>query len=260
MKKLLLSLIIGLVSQFGIAQTAGNFTCNDCSSSNHDLFTELNAGKVVVIAWVMPCSNCISGALSAFTAVQNYTTSNPGQVLFYLSDDVGNTSCSTLQNWASTNGMTPNAVFSNSAVSMSPYGAAGMPKVVVLGGASHTVYYNVDGSGNISTSGVQGAINNALSAIASGVKENNGIFSSLDIFPNPSNTSATISLKLSKESKVKIELLNQLGQKVSEVYNGIFPQGDNTVKVNTSELANGNYFISCSDGITTKKLKLIVLR
>jgi hypothetical protein len=260
MKKAILLFLIGVTAQFGIAQTASNFNCADCSSNNHDLFTELNSNKVIVIAWVMPCVNCISGALSAFTAVQSYSASNPGQVRFYLSDDVGNTTCPTLQSWASTNGMTPDAIFSNALVSMTPYGVAGMPKVIVVGGNSHTVYYNTNGSGNINTAGVQGGINNALSAIAAGIKENNGVFSSLGVYPNPTNSSASVSLKLSKESKVKIEVENLFGQKMLEVYNGDLSQGDNSIKINTSELANGNYFISCSDGNTTKKIKFIVVR
>lgn len=260
MKKIILSVIAGLISTFGFSQTASNFNCSDCSSNNHDLFTELNSNKIIVIAWVMPCVNCISGALSAFTAVQSYSTSNPGQVRFYLADDYANTTCSTLQSWATTNGMNPDAVFSNSLVSMSPYGTAGMPKIVVLGGTSHTVYYNTNGSGNITTAGVQSGINAALSAIAAGVKENSGVFSSVEVYPNPTNSSSTVSLKLVKESKVKIEVQDVLGQKVLYIYNGNLPQGDNAIKVNTSELANGNYFISCSGGDVTKKIKFIVVR
>src|SRR5437762_9149444 len=93
MKKTLVIAMASMISVFGFSQTAGNFTCNDCSGTNHDLFTELNAGKVIVIAWVMPCSNCISGALAGYTEVQNF----PGQAYFYLSDDVANTTCSTLR-------------------------------------------------------------------------------------------------------------------------------------------------------------------
>ncbi len=260
MKKALLLFLTGFLIQFGVAQTASNFNCNDCSSINHDLFTELDAGKVIVIAWVMPCSNCISGALSGYSAVQSFSNSNPGQVLFYLADDVANTSCATLQSWANTNSMPNAVVFSNAAVSMGAYGAAGMPKVIVVGGNSHTVYYNVNGSGSINTAGVQTAINNALAANATAIKENDNVFSSLSIYPNPNNSSSTIFLKLSKETKIKVEVLNQLGQKVLEAYNGNLPQGENTLKINTADLNNGNYFINITDGESSKKVKMIILR
>ncbi len=256
MKKNLLITMAIFMSAFGFSQTASNFTCSDCSTSNHDLFTELNAGKVIVIAWVMPCGACISGALAGYTAVQGY----PGQAYFYLADDYANTTCATLLSWANTNGMTAcNAIFSNAAVSMTPYGAAGMPKVVVLGGTNHTVYYNQNG-GAITQTGIQSAINAAIAANTTGIKENNSNLSSLKTYPNPANLSSTLSFNLVKDAKVKIEIQNQLGQKVSEVFNDNLPQGENTLKINTSELANGTYFISCSNGEASEKIKLVVLQ
>ena len=257
MKKQLLSIMAGLLSLASFSQTASNFNCNDCASNNHDLFTELNAGKVVVIVWVMPCSACISGALAAYTEVQNF----PTQAVFYLSDDVANTSCTTLSSWATTNGMsTADAKFSNSAVSMTPYGVAGMPKVVVLAGANHTVYYNQNGSA-ITSSGINSAITAAIAANANGVKENkNNFLISANVYPNPTNTSADIKLNTTKESKVKIEVFNLLGEKVLDVFNGNLIIGENTIKINTSELTNGNYFINLTDGESAMKLKLVVLR
>lgn len=261
MKKLLFLFISGVFITSGFSQTAGDFNANDCSSINHDLFSELNSGKVIVIAWVMPCSNCINGALTGYTSVQNYTTSNPGQVKFYLADDVANTTCATLQSWANTNGMTNcDAIFSNAAVNMSPYGAAGMPKLIVVGGPNHAVYYNMNGSGSINSSGVQNAINTALSDVAAGVKENAGFISEAHVYPNPSNTSVNISLNIIELSKVKIQIQNQFGQKVVEVFNGDFLQGENNLDVNTTTLSNGTYFIHCSVGASTKVLKLIILR
>ena len=253
MKKVIL-LIAFFISSLGFSQTAPNFTCNDCSSNSHDLYTECNNGQVIVIAWVMPCGACISGALAGYTAVQSY----PGQAKFYLADDVGNTSCTSMGSWATTNGMTScDAIFSNAAVSQNGYGTSGMPKVVVVGGANHTIYYNQNGSA-ITQSGVQNAI--AAAITANSIKKNANIFSSLNVFPNPSNSFSVLSLNLTKESKVKVEVQNSLGQKLIEVFNGNLPQGENSLRINTGELSNGNYFISCSDAEVTKKVKLVVLR
>lgn len=258
MKKVILSLIAGLISTFGFAQTATNFNCNDCSSTNHDLFTELNSGKIVVIAWVMPCTSCISGALAGQSACQGFSVSHPNTVYFYCADDVANTSCSTLSSWCSTNGMSTATKFSNSAVNMSNYGTAGMPKVVVLGGTSHTVYYNQN-DGAITQSGIQTAINTALAVNTLGVNENS-VFASANVYPNPANNACSLSFNLSKDSKVNIEVQNQLGQKVSIVFNGDLQKGENTLNINTSKLSSGNYFINFSDGETSKKAKLIIVR
>src|SRR3990170_3524731 len=99
MKKLILSLSIICCAFFTNAQTATNFNCNDCNAVNHDLFTELNSGKVIVLCWVMPCGACSAPAQSAHNIVQSYSVSNPGQVLFYLCDDFGTTSCPTMNSW-----------------------------------------------------------------------------------------------------------------------------------------------------------------
>jgi len=190
MKKLLLLLLTVLSAQFGHTQTASNFTCNDCAGSNHDLFTELNSGKIIVIAWVMPCAAWISGELAGYSAVQSF----PGQAYFYLADDFANSSCATITSWANNNGMTScNAIFSNTAVSMTPYGTAGMPKVVVLGGSNHTVYYNQNDA-SITQSGIQNAISAAVSA--NGIKENSEFFSGLKVYPNPTNHSSNLTLSL----------------------------------------------------------------
>lgn len=255
MKNQILSFAAVLMSLFSFSQTATNFNVNDCSGANHDLFTELNSGKVIVLCWVMPCSSCIGPAISAYNTSQNYATSNPGQVLYYLCDDIGNTSCSTINSWANANGIINSTRFSNAAINENDYGGSGMPHIVVLGGTSHTIFF--DEKNSVNTTNLTNAINNALATV--GVEEinNNNLFS-LKVFPNPSNTQSTLSLTLSKEAKVKIEIQNLLGQKISDVFTGNLPLGEHAIKVNTTELAEGNYFINCLNGSVSEKIKLVV--
>ena len=54
MKGTLLILTTILASFGAFSQTATDFTCNDCAGSSHNLFSELDGGKVVVLVWVMP--------------------------------------------------------------------------------------------------------------------------------------------------------------------------------------------------------------
>ena len=259
MKKLLVICFAWLCSFLSFGQTAANFNCNDCSGANHDLFSELNAGKVVVICWVMPCASCIGGALAAQAACSNFATSNPGQVLYYCADDVANTTCATLTSWCANNGISPTAAFSNAAVDMSPYGAPGMPKVVVLGDANYTVYYNQNDN-SISTSGIHNAITSALAAIATGVNEvADSPFTSISVHPNPSNSSCSLSFALNEDAKVKAEIMSLSGQKVADVITYNLVKGDNTLNIPTAGLANGSYFINLSVGENSKKIKLVVL-
>src|SRR5262245_29254661 len=156
MKKILLTSFAALAANFSFALFATDFTATDCNSVSHNLFTELAAGKVVVITWVMPCGACIGSASTAATTVQSMGNPN---VVFYLVDDAGNTSCTTLNSWASTNSITYTASFSNTGnlIKMTDYGTSGMPKTVVIG-PSHYVSYNVNGT--ISQGALTTAINN----------------------------------------------------------------------------------------------------
>ena len=85
------------------------------------LFSELDSGKVIVMVWVMPCGPCATHALSAYAAVQTYANSHPDRVKFYMVDDYANTTCNSLQTWASTYSMGSCTMFSNQAISMSDY-------------------------------------------------------------------------------------------------------------------------------------------
>src|SRR4051812_44992003 len=122
MKKILLLISVNVMALCSLGQTATNFNANDCNGNNHDLFSELNSGKIIVLFWVMPCGACIGPALTGYNTVQGYQSSNPNTVSFYLVDDVGDISCSTLTNWSNTNGMTSCARFSNSIIDMNDYG------------------------------------------------------------------------------------------------------------------------------------------
>lgn len=259
MKNLIIALILVCSSPYVIAQTATNFTCNDCSGVSHDLFTELDAGKVIVLAWVMPCGACSGPALTAYNAVTGYQTSNPGQVFFYMADDYANSSCATINGWANSAGVPQNAYslrFSNAAIDMSDYGTAGMPKVIVIGGSSHTVFYNANNT--VNAAALQNAINLAITA--TGINESNVSLTNLNIFPNPSDKSSEIKFALAKNSSVTIDLYNLEGKKMDKLFSGEMQAGENRVEVNTAELAVGMYLVRMTADGKSRFVNLVVGR
>lgn len=249
---------ISVSNSAGFSQgTAVNFSCDDCHGVSHDLFTELNAGKVVVIAWVMPCGGCINGALAAHSAVQNYASSHPGEVLFYLVDDYGNTSCSSLGGWAENNGMTEFTPFSNAVISMSDYGTDGMPKVVVLGGSNHTVFYNENNQA-IDAVNISNAI--ALALAAASLEENSTADEPV-LYPNPGNAECSIhteALGMKGKPEISIVLKNAAGKEVLPVFHGKLNPSQETIQFDTAQLANGNYFLHCSAEGISKVVKVVI--
>ncbi len=95
-----------LLSVISVAQsTATDFMVDDCNGVTHSLFDSLDAGNIIVIAWVMPCGACAIYGKYAYDAAYSFALSHPGSVDFYLVDDYANTSCSNLVNWGNSNQM-----------------------------------------------------------------------------------------------------------------------------------------------------------
>lgn len=241
MQNLITTLTFALMfmSMISKAQTAVNFAANDCDGVSHTLFNELDSGNVIVLVWVMPCGSCIGPAVSAYTEVQNYASPHPGRVKFYLVDDFANTSCASLSNWGSTNGITsPDAVFSSNSVSMMDYGTIGMPKIVVLGQNSHTVYFNQNNELNVIdfNTGVMNAL--GLSSVSDFEKKQ----SNINIYPNPIMDKATINFELTYTSSVNISIVDATGKEVMTILNENQFAGKHSVEFNTFALARGLYF------------------
>jgi hypothetical protein len=247
MKKLLLLPFATLVCTSGFALNATDFTATDCSSNSHNLFTELAAGKVVVICWAMPCGACIAPASTASNTVSGMGNPN---VVFYLVDDYGNTNCTTLNSWASTNSITYNASFGNSGnvIRMTDYGTTGMPKTVVIGPSGY-VTFNVNGT--VSQSALQAAINNALT----GVNESEKPVFNAAVFPNPAKSAVKFSYSLAVSGDVSIDVLNTLGENVKTITVGNQPAGKHEQPIELSGLAEGTYFIRLNAGKSSETVK-----
>lgn len=252
MKKLLLSVLLILGISNMKAQTAIDFTANDCLGTSHTLFSECDAGKVVVLCWVMPCGACVSGALTC----NNVCASFSSNVSFYLCDDLGNTNCTSLSSWATSNNITPTAKFSSASISMTDYGTTGMPKAVVIGGPNHTVFYNANNSFN--STALQNAINQALTA--TGIKEQSLNVNSMHIYPSPTNDNATVKFNLTKNSEVSIDLFNLEGKLIQNVYLGTSISGENSVRLNFASYPAGMYLIKLSEGGKSQYSNVVVSR
>jgi hypothetical protein len=241
------------------AQTATNFTCSDCSGVSHDLFSELDAGKVIVLCWVMPCATCIGPALTAHNVVQSYQASFPNRVYFYMADDYANTSCGVLNSWGNSYNIPESNFsrrFSNAAINMLHYGSTGMPKTVVLGGSNHSVFYNINNT--IDATALQNAINLALTS--TGVPEVGGAFTGISVGPNPSSDQSTLKFTLGKPQNVSVEVYNLQGRRLQTVDYGKLTTGAHELKVETGALASGTYLLRLQAGEEIRFINLVVAK
>jgi len=250
MKKTLMIITVILTTLgFAYAQTpATDFTTNDCNGTSHSLFDELDNGNVIVISWVMPCGPCETYSIPAYSAVQSFATSHPGKVHFYIADDDGNTDCTTLTNFANNN-MPNSTIFSSSDVNMSDYGTYGMPKVVVLGGADHTIFLNKNDN-KINFAGVQGAINDALNAPL-GIEQAQENHFQLITYPNPVNNILNVSYTKDQSETITYRIIDVLGKIVMQ-------EKEFTKSIDVSSLNNGNYFLKVSSEKSSESIPFVV--
>ena len=81
----------------------------------------------------------------------------------------------------------------------------------------------------------------------------------ITIYPNPVNKHfTTLTFELEKKANVNVALFNNLGQNIEEVFGGVLQQGSNSLKVKTSALSKGLYFVNIKIGSRTITKKLII--
>ena len=241
------------------AQTATNWNVTDCDGIGRELFADLDAGKVVVVIWVMPCGTCIDEALSAQSAVQNANASHPGKVIYYVVDDYGNSDCNLLEGWCVNNSVTDGILITNKLVSMGPYGEAGMPKVVVFGGSAHKVFYNQNGP-NVTESAIASAIDAAIAETVTGLDAISGAPVTAAVYPNPFDNSSVVSITVNSPTELSIELLNSTGQVIKILAAGKAEQGRLEFPLSAAEFPDGIYFLRVGNGNNFTTEKIVITR
>lgn len=246
MKKLILLKALLFYALFISGQTATNFICKDCNGVEHELFAELDAGKVIVIDWVMPCGPCAGPTLTAYNIVQSYQSTHPGKVHMYVCDDFADTPCIALASWLSGIGVTNVTLFSNPAINMMDYGSYGMPKIVIVAGPARQVFYNANFS--INPQQFIQALEQAI--IASSVSTGDLSFvdeSYLRILPNPSDGNFSLVFNSENEQKIVIEIFNSEMKPVSTGVTKIVPPGLHHIPFSYNG-PSGVYFIRIFNG------------
>jgi hypothetical protein len=143
MRRSFLFLLAGLMCYGSISaqSTALDFTTTDCSGNPHHLFAELDAGKVVVISFVMlGCSPCIVGTQNLKGLVAGYEATHPGRVKLYSFGYLDSYTCSQMQSWKAANNF-QHPMFSGGETQVTYYGGMGMPTIVVLAKGTHDVLF-----------------------------------------------------------------------------------------------------------------------
>jgi hypothetical protein len=240
MKLLLTPALFLLTACSVLAQsTAQDFYKDDCDGNSHHLFAELNAGYAVLIEFAMipTCQPCISAGKKVENLKATVDAQHPGQVKWYIMEFSGQFTCSQLESWKSTHGISSTG-FAGGNTEVDYYGGMGMPTFVLLGGADHAVLWKK--LGNLSTSDTI-ALKTTLDAFfaASGTHEADaGI--NVQLSPNPASAALQLTVAPGPVTIDRIEIVDPAG---TRLLTGQWP-GAATMSVDVSSLPAGLYVIS----------------
>ncbi len=78
------------------------------------------------------------------------------------------------------------------------------------------------------------------------------------LFPNPASDRCTVSFNLAKPKSLSCRITDILGKEVFKGPYELYPEGDNSIELNTAPLENGLYFVQLFDGIRAINKEMII--
>lgn len=241
-------LIAVLLFTFSISKaqqtTAQDFNMTDCATGNmHHLFATLDSNEVVIMEFFMTCASCVTAGQKIENMLTTLNPQYPGKINWWQLAYTNSYSCTTINDWVSTNSFT-SVPFDSGAADVAYYGGFGMPTVVVVAGANHDVIFTDIGWVTSDTTAISSAIHNFFSALA-GTNEVSEL-NSFNVYPNPSSENVIVELNISSASKVQLGLYDLSGKNLPEIFNGNVNEGQLSKTFSVAEFANGIYFLKAT--------------
>jgi hypothetical protein len=129
-----------------------------------------------------------------------------------------------------------------------------MPKIVVVGGTGHNVYYNANNT--VNQTALQNAITTALSS--TGIEEVRNTMQAT-VYPNPASKGLHVKFTTSGPGEINIALFDLQGKLINTLFNGARPSGKNELSFDINEFPEGNYVLKIS-GDNTEHSSILNIR
>lgn len=240
------------------AQTAMPLSGLDCNGNYHNLFTDLDAGKAVLLHFYMDnCGSCPPPAQKIQAMANKVMTFHPGMITGYALPYNNTDDCSAVSAWVNTNGLNLFAPFDSGATQVAHYGGFGMPTVVLLGGTNHRVMFSTQSFVASDTTIMRDSIL-ALLNDANAIKNLSSSNQKLHVYPNPCNNFLVLNIEASNSRKVIIELMNINGTiirtYVDENVRSIYSK-----QLDVSDLNSGSYTVRITkeNSVVSKRFTIL---
>ena len=90
--------------------------------------------------------------------------------------------------------------------------------------------------------------------------EPNLLLSTFRVFPNPADEKLTTVLDLEQSDRMKLDLINMLGQRVLSIPQTRYAQGQHRIELAVGQLPTGVYWVVVSNGHQQQKERLVIGR
>jgi hypothetical protein len=91
----------------------------------------------------------------------------------------------------------------------------------------------------------------------SGVHENSAVMSSVEVYPNPTNDNANISVNIQKAQEVTVSVYNATGALISSETKNL-SAGTSIINLDVKNQPAGIYFVNITEGTSLISKKLII--
>jgi thiol-disulfide isomerase/thioredoxin len=243
-----LLLLSALATAASAQTTAMDWTRTDCDGNSHNLFTELDNGKVILLEFVMDCPSCYTAAKSIKKLYAEFQESHPGKVETYTIGYYNAMTCEDMNAWKAKAECTWQ-MFTGGKTEAEYYGGFGMPTIVVLGGADHKVLYKKIGFSSSEEAKIRTAISAALAQSSVEIKASKS--GEFIIMPNPSSYAINVVVSgLTRPSTYKIIDVSGItvleGQYRDSRDGNLQVRSGRSDDINVSSLPSGSYTIILS--------------
>lgn len=247
-----------MLAFLGFSQTtAMNFSGQDCNGNNVDLFSDLDAGKAVMLIFYMSnCGSCPPVASKMQTMANNINATHPGLVKAYAFPYQNSTTCSYSSGWVMNNNLPLFAPMDSGAVQVAYYGGFGMPTVVLLGGDNHDVLFTTQ---NFTTSDTTTMRDLILNTLTLGVKEQTTL-QNVSTYPNPASGIVTLNFEALQGNELSMQITDLSGKSVMTFDKEKLNKGKFEKQIDVSSLPVGSYILSLEMNGTLVIEKINVVR
>lgn len=239
-----------------IGTTATDFTVTDIDGGQHNLYSILDQGYVVILdcsaTWCGPCWGYhTAGFLHDINATYGPTGSNQVRVMFYEADasttqaDLEGTGGNTQGDWI-TGVDYPIINETPLQLSGAKYWPLGFPTINVINPVTKEIEADLwDNWGANDAQSLADMINVIDDFFVASLDENT-FSAEVKSFPNPSNGTFTLSINTNEASEMNVEITNLVGQLVYRSIETV-EAGLNSINVNLPNVDAGQYIVRISN-------------